>query len=83
MQSPPSPINVALNQLIKGCQLAMNSAVILAKENHDLQAANEKQKQKRKRSTNQISHEGDGRGCGRTGRGGGFGTSYTRAAKVY
>ncbi|KAL1986329.1 hypothetical protein VTN96DRAFT_6561 [Rasamsonia emersonii] len=58
MQSPPSPINVALNQLIKGCQLAMNSAVILAKENHDLQAANEKQKQKRKRSTNQISHEG-------------------------
>ncbi|KKA17135.1 Transposase [Rasamsonia emersonii CBS 393.64] len=57
-QSPPSPTNAALNQLIKGCQLAMNSAVILAKENHDLRAANEKQKQKRKRSTNQISHEG-------------------------
>lgn len=51
-QSPPSPTNAALNQLIKGCQLAMNSAVILAKENHDLRAANEKQKQKRKRSTN-------------------------------
>ncbi|KKA21900.1 hypothetical protein T310_4064 [Rasamsonia emersonii CBS 393.64] len=46
------------HQLIKGCELAINSAVILVKENHDLRAANEKQKQKRKRSTNQISHEG-------------------------
>lgn len=36
----------------------MNSAVLLAKENHDLRAANEKQKQKRTQSTNQISHRG-------------------------
>ncbi|KAL1970075.1 hypothetical protein VTN77DRAFT_6480 [Rasamsonia byssochlamydoides] len=58
MQSPLSPTNAALNQLIKGCQLAMNIAVILAKENRDLWAANKKQKQKCKRSTNQVSHEG-------------------------
>ncbi|KAL1979193.1 hypothetical protein VTN96DRAFT_6521 [Rasamsonia emersonii] len=57
-QSPPSPTDAALNQLIKGCQLAMNSAVILAKENQDLRAANENLKRKRKRSTNQISHIG-------------------------
>jgi len=36
MQSSPSPTNAALDQLIKGCQLAMNNAAILAKENCDL-----------------------------------------------
>ena len=58
MQSPPSPTNAALDQLIKGCQLAINNAAILAKENRDLQAANKKQKQKRKQSTNQLLHRG-------------------------
>jgi len=57
MQSPPSPTNVALDQLIKGCQLAMNNAAILAKENHDLQTANKKQKQKHKQSTNQLLYK--------------------------
>ncbi|KAK9578966.1 suppressor protein sef1 [Aspergillus fumigatus] len=52
--SPPSPTKKAINQLIKGCQLAMHSAAILAKENHDLRAANEVQKQKRNRSTRRI-----------------------------
>ena len=42
-----SPINTALNQLIKGCELAMYGAALLTKENHDLRAANKKQKQKR------------------------------------
>jgi len=46
MQSSPSPTNAALDQLIKGCQLAINNAAILAKKNYDLQAINKKQKQK-------------------------------------
>lgn len=56
--SPPTPTKSAMDQLIKGCQMAMNSATILAKENHDLQAANEKQQQKRKRSNKQIAYTG-------------------------
>ena len=54
-QSPLSPTKSALNQLIKGCEMAMNSGIILAKENQDLQAAHEKHIQKRKRSTKQIA----------------------------
>ena len=36
----------------------MHSAALLAKENADLRAANEKKRQKRTRSTRQIAHEG-------------------------
>jgi hypothetical protein len=43
----PTPTNRALDQLIKGCQLAMNSAVILAEENRQLQHENKRQKRKR------------------------------------
>lgn len=43
----PTPTNRALDQLIKGCQLAMNSAVILAEENRQLRHENKRQKQKR------------------------------------
>ena len=32
----PTPTNQALGQLVKGCQLAMNSAVLLAEENRKL-----------------------------------------------
>ena len=32
----PTPTNRALNQLVKGCQLAMNSTVLLAEENRQL-----------------------------------------------
>jgi hypothetical protein len=39
---------MAIQQLIKGCEMAMYSAALLAKENHDLRAANEKEKEKRK-----------------------------------
>jgi hypothetical protein len=43
----PTPTNRALDQLIKGCQLAMNSAVLLAEENRQLQHENKRQKRKR------------------------------------
>ena len=57
-QSPPSPTKSALNQLVKGCEMAMNSAIILTKENRDLRAAHEKQARKKKRSKRQITHTG-------------------------
>jgi hypothetical protein len=41
-QSPPSPSKRALDQLAKGCQMAMHSAAILARENKELKAANAK-----------------------------------------
>ena len=43
----PTPTNRALDQLIKGCQLAMNSAVLLAEENRQLRHENTRQKKKR------------------------------------
>jgi hypothetical protein len=43
-RSPPSPTDLALNQLVKGCQMAINSAILLAEENRQLQAENERQK---------------------------------------
>ena len=46
-QSPPSPTEVALDQLVKGCQMAMHSAVLLAHENERLQSENKYQKKKR------------------------------------
>jgi hypothetical protein len=49
-QSPLTPSKLAIQQLIKGCEMAMHSAALLAKENHDLRAANKKEKQKSKRS---------------------------------
>jgi hypothetical protein len=44
--SPPSPTDTALNQLMKGCQMAMQSAAILADENERLRVANERQVKK-------------------------------------
>lgn len=52
--SPQSPSNYALDQLIKGYKLTMQNAIILAQENHDLRAANEKEKRKKARSRQQI-----------------------------
>ncbi|KAJ5576337.1 hypothetical protein N7535_003263 [Penicillium sp. DV-2018c] len=49
-RSPPSPSDRALNQLVKVCQGAMHNAIILARENRDLRAENEKKKKKRNRS---------------------------------
>ena len=42
-----SPTDHAIQQLVKGCQMAMHSAVLLADENKKLRAANERQKKKR------------------------------------
>jgi hypothetical protein len=56
-RSPPSPSDRALNQLVKGFRLTMQGAILLAKENKELRAANEKQKQKRARSKRQIPAE--------------------------
>ena len=53
--SPPTPSKTALNQLVKGCEMAMSSAIILAKENQDLHIAHEKRVQKRKHSNKQIA----------------------------
>lgn len=56
--SPPTPTDRALNQLIKGCELAMNSAIFLAHENSTLRAENEKKKQKRRRTTRWVESQG-------------------------
>jgi hypothetical protein len=39
---------MALNQLVKGCQMAMQGAALLAADNERLRAANERQKRKKK-----------------------------------
>jgi len=56
--SPPSPTDLALNQLVKGCQIAMNSTVLLAKENRQLQVENERQKKKRAKKRSYIATGG-------------------------
>ena len=55
--SPSTPTKAALDQLIKGCEMAMNNAILLAKENQDLRTAHEKQLQKKKQSRQQIDTE--------------------------
>jgi hypothetical protein len=57
-QSPPSPTDLALNQLVKGCQMAMNSAVLLAEENRQFRAENERQKKKRAKRRSYIATGG-------------------------
>ena len=56
-RSPPSPSNRALNQLVKGFQLQLQSHILQAQEIKELRAANEKQKQKRGKSRRQIQAE--------------------------
>ena len=57
-QSPPSPTDQALNQLVKGCHMAMHNAALLTHENQELRASNEKQKQKRTKSRTYVATEG-------------------------
>ena len=57
-QSPPSPTDHALNQLVKGCQMAMHSAVLLADENKQLRAENERQKKKKAKRRSYIAQGG-------------------------
>jgi hypothetical protein len=54
-KSPPSPTDFALNQLVKGCQIAMNSTVLLAEENRQLRAENIRQKKKRAKRRSYIA----------------------------
>jgi hypothetical protein len=56
-KSPPSPLNSAINQVLKACQITMQSAAILEKEVSDLRAANETKKRKKSRSARQIPSE--------------------------
>jgi hypothetical protein len=56
-KSPPSPLNSAINQVLKACQITMQSAAILKKEIGDLRAENEKKKRKKTRSIRQIPSE--------------------------
>jgi hypothetical protein len=54
-RSPPTPTNQAVRQLVKGCELSMQSAVLLIEENTRLRAANERQKRKRLLNRRQLS----------------------------
>ena len=53
-QSPSSPTVQAVRQLVKGCELAMQSATLLKAENKTLRAANEKVKKKRAKKRSYI-----------------------------
>src|SRR5450432_3333418 len=57
-KSPPSPTDLALNQLVKGCEMAMNSAVLLREEVRQLRAENERQKKKRAKRRSYIATGG-------------------------
>jgi hypothetical protein len=57
-KSPPSPLNLVVDQILKGHYQALHHTAFLVKENADLRAANEKKRQKRTRSTTRIAHEG-------------------------
>lgn len=55
--SPPSPSKTILDQIIKGHCIALYNTALLAQENANLYAANEKVVKKRTRSTKQIPCE--------------------------
>jgi hypothetical protein len=57
-QSPPSPSELALDQLVKGCQIAMHGAVVLAMQNKQLIAENHHQKRKRAKKRRYIARGG-------------------------
>jgi hypothetical protein len=56
--SPPSPTEQALGQLVKGCEMAMSSAVLLASENEKLRMENQRQKRKRAQKRTYIARGG-------------------------
>ncbi|RFU35193.1 hypothetical protein B7463_g1175, partial [Scytalidium lignicola] len=56
--SLPTPTKTALNQLVKGCELAMHNAVFLAKEIEELKAVNASMQRKLRRSRKQLIHTG-------------------------
>ncbi|KJZ69918.1 hypothetical protein HIM_10703 [Hirsutella minnesotensis 3608] len=56
-QNTDSPVSQAINQLIKGCQMAMHSAALLADENRQLRSENQRRKQRKEQRREYI---GDG-----------------------
>jgi len=56
-KSPPSPLKLAINRVLKTCEMTINSAAILENKTHKLRAAHEKQKQIRTRSYRRIPIE--------------------------
>ena len=58
MHSLPSPTEQALSQLVKGCEMAMLSAVLLASENKKLYMENQRQKRKRGKKCTYIARGG-------------------------
>jgi hypothetical protein len=53
-----SPTSLAISQLVKGCQLAMQSAKVLAEENVKLRASSQRQRQKGQQRRQYIAHGG-------------------------
>jgi len=53
-----SPTDQALHYLVKGCQLAMHGAALLANENNQLRTENQRQKKKRERRRSYIARGG-------------------------
>jgi hypothetical protein len=53
-----SPTSLAISQLVKGCQLAMQSATILAEENVKLRALSQRQRRKRQQRRQYIAQGG-------------------------
>jgi hypothetical protein len=58
MYSLPSLIEQALSQLVKGYEMAMLSAVLLASENKKLRMENQRQKKKRAKKRTYIARGG-------------------------
>jgi hypothetical protein len=54
-QTPGTPSKRVLDELIKGCELAIYNTAFTLKELHDLRAESEVQQQKKKRSKRQMS----------------------------
>ena len=57
-RSLPSPLNTAINHILKACQVSMQSASIHEREISTLCASNEKQKQKQTHTRRLVPHEG-------------------------
>jgi len=58
MQSPPSSISQAVDQVVKGCQIAMNNTVLLEHEIKQLCVANQYQKHKQETARSYITTGG-------------------------
>src|SRR3546814_10082764 len=58
-QSPPTPTERALDQLVKGCEIAIHNAKILTSQNQHLLAENQRQKRKRAQKRSYIARGGE------------------------